>query len=892
MRSPLVRLLAVGLAVAVVVSCEAGPSAPRFGNGISGGPTGTSPVTPPAPGSPDTNDPFVIIQTPATNGQLINIGDSILVQVLLNDDRQLGDVSITGFREAGDTSLGTFQRTVRYPTIVAPTTPFTTGQTSATIRRYLKPGVPVDSTTDSLIIMAIVRDGAGNVDTARRRVQLVTGPAVTIVAPRQGDSVPQNVAMTVTARVTHNAGVRLVNMRIQGETSWPTALDQTFADTMVGVLRDVTISHNVTVPANAPVGGRITITVSAQDLNGNPGSAPPLTVFVRQFGTTAPRVTQSVPTRLETGDSITVFATGDGIGLVGFRVLDVNGNVLKDSSVTLAAPLTSNVTRNMRLNLTVTTQGQAVRILSYADDQAGVRGFSVPTSTSPPQTNAALARTDSATIVYGLTYSLPREGVVGDIAVDPVRNHVLISNMTANRLEVWQNGNKAFDGNGVAVGSQPWGLAVSIDPNILLVANSGGTNISRVNLGTGTVPSIQEDLNLRIRTRTNFLYVHVEGADDAGAIRYIGRRRLMFSDRPQYIGQLTDGTIFFSTRPTVTAPGGTVRYLNPAQPFPDQRTFVFVTRSTTQPDNFVMVDIDSTIVRPGRFLGVDDTLYLFDHRPGTNLPSEVVRSPTCRDPALGAFPNVDNCTVAPAAADPNFDPRFPGGIPAGTLAAAAALRTHDAACSPNCSDITVIEDADPTAITDTTFVATSADRNWIAFGQGNSSPGFLMMANVNPTLNSPTVTQVDLTNQASERVFGLAIDSTGQTIAVHGTQSFFSAVDLPYHLRLQGTYGDAATGGAGVAYHPRANGNVSSALPANERLAFIAAGDRSVHAVDISFFARRGRFELKHQLYGPLRVSRPMAGDDPSIILKLYGVSLEGGLTVIDLRASDIINFP
>jgi hypothetical protein len=64
-----------------------------------------------------------------------------------------------------------------------------------------------------------------------------------------------------------------------------------------------------------------------------------------------------------------------------------------------------------------------------------------------------------------------------------------------------------------------------------------------------------------------------------------------------------------------------------------------------------------------------------------------------------------------------------------------------------------------------------------------------------------------------------------------------------------------------------------------------------VNAVDIAYFISRGRYDLKNQLYGPLRVSRPMAGDDPTVILKLYGIAPEG-LVVIDLRAADILPVP
>ena len=55
--------------------------------------------------------------------------------------------------------------------------PFRTGLQDTTLKRYLKAGVPIDSTVDSLVILAIAKDLAGNVDTARRRVDLVTGSA-------------------------------------------------------------------------------------------------------------------------------------------------------------------------------------------------------------------------------------------------------------------------------------------------------------------------------------------------------------------------------------------------------------------------------------------------------------------------------------------------------------------------------------------------------------------------------------------------------------------------------------------------------------------------------------------------------------------------------------------
>ena len=58
----------------------------------------------------------------------------------------------------------------------------------------------------------------------------------------------------------------------------------------------------------------------------------------------------------------------------------------------------------------------------------------------------------------------------------------------------------------------------------------------------------------------------------------------------------------------------------------------------------------------------------------------------------------------------------------------------------------------------------------------------------------------DLTNNASDHVFGVAINNNSTNIAVHGVETFFSDSSL----RLQGKFA-TFNSGAGVAFHP---GNV------------------------------------------------------------------------------------
>src|SRR6185436_16564314 len=108
MRVSLVRLGVLAGGVMLVLSCDGGPIATKFGNGIAGGSTGTSPITPPAPGSVDTVTPYTRIDTPVTSPvQLINAGDSILVVTRIIDDRKLGTLKIRGVQYKGSASLGT-----------------------------------------------------------------------------------------------------------------------------------------------------------------------------------------------------------------------------------------------------------------------------------------------------------------------------------------------------------------------------------------------------------------------------------------------------------------------------------------------------------------------------------------------------------------------------------------------------------------------------------------------------------------------------------------------------------------------------------------------------------------------------------------------------------------
>jgi hypothetical protein len=616
----------------------------------------------------------------------------------------------------------------------------------------------------------------------------------------------------------------------------------------------------------------VTISATAIDVNSNPGTAAPVTAFVREAGSVVPTVCfaaivdgqavcSTLPDKLEIDDAVLVKADGDGITIVGIIIRDTLGVEIRRDSVVFPGPIfVSNVVQSVSLGLTdsLRLQGHRIDIIAFAyDNNTPPRiGFSIPTGTTAPVSvlaNAFVART---LITHGRTFPVPRAGgVVSDLAVDEIRGNVFLSNTQFNILETWSNSTKAFAASGIQVGALPWGLVVSNNPDTLFVANSGATTISRVCINPAVCAGgvMGENLAGRLRTRNTIIHI-VQFTRDAttGKIRLVRQPDVSYSDRPQYIAQSEAGRLFFSTRPTSSATPGTLRWFDPDFQFADTRQiWQYGTFSGGDAIRFAIFNVDS--LRIGTTLPnstASDTLFLFDHVRNQLGPSFVVEDSF---PAVAA---IDNNTA--------------GG---------------DAEAVP----FLIVESL---ALTDTSFVAASGDRKWIGFGEGATlGTGRIMMVqdllpdpDDLPGFFSPTMTVEDIVHNAAERVFGIAIDSTGLQMTAHGLQTYVAAVDNPFHLRLDGVY-DSFDNGAGVAYHPRAKSTTTAS--AADRVLFTATASGIIEIVDVAHYNNRGRLTTKGTLYGSLRATPPLPGDPPEVVLKLYGLTT-GGLVVIDLLAADI----
>lgn len=857
MRLFLTRVTLVAAALAAVAACDSRTmTSPVAGGGTGAGTSGGSGGL----GGDDRTPPQVVIDTPTVSPvSLVNVGDSILVAVHLRDVGGLAKLELRGVSIRGNPDLGNAVVVERFvPLTVPPTGTFRAGLRDTVIRRYLVPKLPADTVQDSVVVMAIGTDVANNKDTATVRVNIVSGPRVVTLSPAPGDSVRPGTAVRIQVRATHAQDIGRLGVRVQGEAGWPTPLDVRVDTTVRTSARDVTFSASVLIPLNAPPRGRITITPYANDVNQVPGSASPVILFVQAGPSPLPRVTQTVPVRAEVNDTIVISAGGgDGIRAIGFEVRDSTALVRRDSIV-FPAPYGTPQRVSLPLNLPTSAQGRRVTVTSFAIDQGGRYGYSVPAQATLPQGEAARAHADSAFIVYGRTFSLPRAGLAGDVVVDEVRGNVFVSNTSFNRLEVWSGATRAFDANGVAVGSEPWGMTISAtDPNELLVANSGGTNISRVSIASGAASGIREDLSKRIRTRNTYIYTVTESREqETGKIRLRLEGPFSYSDRPQYIAQAASGRIYYSTRPTASAPQGTIRWLDPSLAVPDPQHISDYASRTGGGDAqvlYVLFNVDAADVIPAPANSTAwDKLVLADHKYGTAEPTNLVITDSTVEDAVRRL---------------------------GALGSDVVLRRNI--------------DVASLGLRDTTFVAASGNRNWIAFGEGGSqaAPARVMMAHdpagPRPSFFSPGVAVSDIIENASEPVFGLALDRSGSTLGVHGKKSYFSAVDEPFHLRLQGKY-DSFDQGAGIAFHPDADGVTS---PEGTRVAFVASSNGTIEMMDIAYFINRGRLNIKGKLYGPLRVSKRFPGDPADVVLKVFGLTSDG-LVVIDLRAADIKSGP
>ncbi len=795
----------------------------------------------------------------------VSIGATIRVRLHVSDNVGVARVTVVGISTKGDPDLGAVDTTIRYDTAFAPVNiggqkqSFPAGTRDTIITRLLTVKNPADSTTGPLYLVARVTDVAGNDSVVVRRIQIVSGPTIAIIRPGPGAVASPGKSIVVELRAVDRDGVRVLGYNVTGAfTATRTApTPATIKDTLVFI-------DTLTVPAGTAAPSTFTITPFATDALGQPGSGGSVVVSVQSpaADVTPPLVFQSLSSRVEVNDSVRIRAVDpSGIQYIGFIMRrESDGVVIKRDSVIVGGSFT-DVTVAIRLNIPAASVGKKVVITSFAADTRGNIGYSVPSGATQPQPNVTSARPDTSLVVFGRTFSLPSGGVAGDIAVDTLRQRAYLSNITFDRLEVWERGPDAFNAKKIAVGSHPWGMFVDNSADTLLVANSGGTNISRVFIGSPSINNVNEVDARRIKTTNNFV-ADVQVALDASGIARLKVTIYDYSDRPQYVAQSVTGDIYFSTKPTPSAPDGTLRHYDPNLTQPESQQLWQYGTFNNQ-GHVAVINADSVFVQGGITPTVSDSIIICD-RP------------------YGFTSTASAC--------------FIGNSPSSTL---SAMNSFFITKYGQASDIALVSNLDikSLGLEDTTYVAAGGDRRFIAFGEGNSGDraGRVMTirdcavpeSGCTPKgrLFSPSLSVTDLVNNASERIYGVAINKNSSEAAAHGSESYFFDVESPFTLRLQGKVQTFSTG-SGIAFHPD---NIGTGVSLNDstRVAFVASSNGTIEIVDSFHFLNRGTLPVRAKLYGPIRVTHRFPSDDPAIVLKIFGLTTEG-LIVIDVRNSDI----
>jgi hypothetical protein len=425
-----------------------------------------------------------------------------------------------------------------------------------------------------------------------------------------------------------------------------------------------------------------------------------------------------------------------------------------------------------------------------------------------------------------------------DLAADSVGRRVFVSNFSQNRVEILPFGATAFAGS-IDVRAEPWGLAVGANRDTLYAANSAGTNISVVPLATG-----REVESIRIAPADIRLY-GVEYDVEKDSVNTVTEHD--YSDRPQFLGQISSGQLIYSTKPTPTEGEGTIRILDRAK----DQTRAF-NRGSEIFTGYAAPVIGKGIVVNALSAG------LSQNKTITVCPRR--RLATQSDPGCvtGAATVVRNALAS--------------------LAAAGLTDTR----------LELGRDIASIGLTDTTFVAVSRDNSTIAFGEGATDPGrVFLFENVGGSLQGSSTETEDLIGNAAERVTSLALNGDGSLGVARGRRSYFFDDDL--RLEGQTDTGSSSTAG-GTALHPLDANYPSDAA---RRRAFVTGlasdGAPYVDVIDTYTFRSIRRIFIRDQVVGPL-IAVPVVAGDPdagTFTLRLFGIT-RSGVVQVPLTAAEL----
>ncbi|HET7583733.1 MAG TPA: hypothetical protein VFK13_02440 [Gemmatimonadaceae bacterium] len=673
-----------------------------------------------------------------------------------------------------------------------------------TVPSSVAPGTPV-------IIVAQATDGAANVsppDTLSLAVGNVAPALVIITSPASGSAavVGKSVVLSISAR----SALKVARV------GWLATGVASFGDSTLFAtpLKDsVPVIDTLNVPSTAGT-GQLTVTPFLVDSLGQRVTGNPITLNVQTAAATGsvPVVDFQVNPRIEVTDTVHVEATDPtGVTNIGYEVRTLAGVLIAADSVSSTGQITQLLER-FDLSLPITTFPTSVTVSAFATNSIGTRAFAL---------RGGVTRLDTVVVVAGVTRGLPNGGRLADGLYHPNTDRLYLTNIDRNEVEVFNLADSSFL-TPIVVGSRPWGIAPwPRDRNgtmgdTLLVANSGGTNISYINLNAGTTGAEVYRYalpNIIVSTVTTELS-SITGQP------FQKKTEHDFSDRPQYLATTCQGP---------TAPGslcGDVILVYSTTPTGGQ-TKPFEKKGTIRWEDLS----DST------------SHFFFEQAMGQGEG----RADTLEIERLAALGTGSDSVLVP------FLQRGVGA----PLTDSAAL-------------FSVVVRIDALGFRDTTFVRNSGNFRRAVLGEGGDVDGSrALMYDATSGMQStfvgadgtvwPIPTPVidngvsravdvsDYQGNAFADVKGVAINFDGALSAIRADSTYI----IDPTLRLQGLL-QTTGANAGFDFHPQ-NTGVNSA--GNTRLAFAAAADPVIEVYDTFCFRRVGLIPVRDPIIGPIKAS-------------------------------------
>jgi hypothetical protein len=704
--------------------------------------------------------------------------------------------------------------------------------------------VPIGTT---ITILAQSVDGQHNISRVDTLLMATGGGTPALVILTAPKNVPPDTAVVGFSTFLSISGrtqskVKVLGWQVTGVFAAP------FRDSIVygSPLKD-SVAQDSSISFVGASTGTAVVTPFMYDSLGRLYVGPTVNVIVVSSGgsNTIPVVDFGMTKRIETTDTIHVSAKDlAGVRWLGYKVTTMPpANTFVASESLLVAGAVTSAATTFNLKLPIAVFPTLVRVMAFATNANGRQD-----SARVPVGTTGFVRFDTITVVGGLTKPLPNGGVVADGIYHPNTNRIYLSNIERNTLEVFDLGDSTFHAP-IQVGSRPWGVAArplnraGAMTDTILVANSGGTLISKVCVAACVLPAAPHEVQPRYAL-PNIIVYSVTSKRDANGVLTEFRKAHDFSDRPQYLAATCTGAfacgdviVAYTTTPTAgqTVPftnQGTIRYENLTK---KASHFFFEQSIGVSESSTDTLEIDRFAAQG---IGSDSVLVPFLQGPfitgtDTSFFSVVVRVP------LLAF------------RDTTFT-RNSGNFAQAVFGEGG--RVGGSSGVPNARGMTYNV---------TTGMITSFSSKGHVYNTG-SVPAFV------PVFDGGVSAPVDVSDfiaNTSTSISGVAINFDGATSAFRADSTFL----VDDRLRLQGLL-QTTGGNAGLDFHPANVGVPGGGASGPGQTMFTASSAAQVEVYNTNFFNLCLTIPTRDPIIGPIKAAPLVSGDIILVGATKFGV--------------------